>query len=62
MKMATVSFDKDIIIKNEKSLNILVEGLNKNEKISKDNDKKIILEMNRGEKLLKQISSHLKNL
>jgi len=61
--MATISFEKDIIIKNEKSLDILIEGLDKNEKIGKKvTDKNILQKISRGEKLLKQISSHLKNL
>ena len=63
IKMATISFEKDIIIKNEKSLDILIEGLDKNEKIGKKvTDKNILQKISRGEKLLKQISSHLKNL
>ncbi len=59
--MATVSFDKNIVIKEPEAIEILVEVLSSKE--SKQINRKLAFDesMARGEKLLKQCLSHLKH-
>ena len=61
--MATVSFDRDIIITDEKAVDTIITGLMKNELKNKQKPQRNIRkEIQRGEQLLKEMSSHLKNL
>ncbi len=63
--MSTATFDRKIIIKDEKTAKILCDVLNDPKesdlmkRAKKFNSKKA---MERGRKLLKQFSTHLKNL
>ena len=50
-----MSFDKKIIIKDEKAMNVLIKGLSE-KKDSKTTEKRdVILELNEGKELLKRL-------
>ena len=59
--MATISFDRDIVIKSEKAVDKIINGLMKSKSdkinIAKGN---IDDDLKRGEKLLKKLSLNLK--
>lgn len=53
--MATVSFDKKIDIKDNKTMDILIKGLSKKSLTMSNNKKNVIVEINKGKELLKQL-------
>ncbi len=55
--MATVTFDKKIVIKDEKAIDTLIEGLSQNND-NKFNNIDVENELKRGSVLLKKLSSH----
>lgn len=60
-KMATASFDKDIVIEDEKAINVLLNGLSKVSNNKATHSKvDIDKEINRGKSALRKFSSRSK--
>lgn len=53
--MATVSFDKKINIRDNKTMDVLIKGLSKKTETMYKDKKNVIAEINRGKELLKQL-------
>ena len=53
--MATVSFDKKIIIKDEKEMNVLIKGLSEKKNTKTTAKRNVIVELNAGKELLKRL-------
>ena len=50
-----MSFDKKIIIKDEKAMNVLIKGLSEKNDSKTTEKRDVILELNEGKELLKRL-------